>query len=117
MRNLLERDLSLWIEDWHTGSISSGSCVGNSFNENVTGVADGYSYGFSPVDSSAPHGVNNVELVAIPAGVRGPKTSPFRIHVSALLHNPSTAFPTQSFSVYAWNVRCWKSDSTSCLNQ
>lgn len=69
---------------------------------------DGYSQGFGFLPATLRDGINTVEVIAIPPG-GFTASSKWQLTVSSWAHAADVSLPTQSFSVYAWNVRCWKS--------
>ena len=73
---------------------------GNNFNENVTGVDNGYSHPFKPGEATLSDGINNVEAVFISAGTfkTGQKV---RIRVTG----SNVTQGAQVFSVYGYNVK------------
>ncbi|HEX9944489.1 MAG TPA: S8 family serine peptidase [Thermoanaerobaculia bacterium] len=73
---------------------------GNNFNENTTGVDDGYSHRFKPGEAALADATNNVEAVFIPAGTfkKGQQIT-VRVTGANVTQGP------QPFAVYAYNVR------------
>jgi hypothetical protein len=104
----LKRDLDLRLTS------DSPFWVGNNFSENHIGVDNGYSYEFGFTDNSVADRVNNVEAIFLRPTTLLPEQE-VRIRINYFAHTGSTTFPTQSFSVYAWNLQCRKDDGSVCL--
>jgi len=82
-----------------TLKVNSGVWRGNFFNENLTGVDDGYSYEFT-VGTGGYDAINTVEAVFIPPGRYSSGQS---ITITVVGQNVSTA-SAQKFAVFAYNV-------------
>lgn len=108
LQSALFRDLDIVLQDYQ----GTGYFVGNNFHENAAPFVpadDGYSQGFGFLPATLRDGINTVEVIAIPPG-GFTASSKWQLTVSSWAHTPDPVnLPTQSFSVYAWNVRCWKS--------
>lgn len=90
----LKNDLAL--------DVDSGAWRGNFFNENRTGVDDGFSYRF-PVRSWTHDTVNNVEAIFLPPGalIAG---QTLQVRVAGVNVPQGRANGRQTFSIYAYNV-------------
>lgn len=73
---------------------------GNNFNENTTGVDDGYSHAYKTGEATLVDAVNNVEAVFLPAGTfkKGQRIT-IKVTGANVTQGP------QAFAVYAYNVR------------
>ena len=73
---------------------------GNNFNENTTGVDDGYSHAFTTGTATLADAINNVEAVFLPAGTfKAGRQVTIRVTGANVTAGP------QRFAVYAYNVR------------
>ena len=90
----LKNDLQLDVGD--------GAFRGNFFNENMTGVDDGWSYRFN-VGVPANDSTNNVESVFIPAGTF-PLGTVLRLKVTGSNVPAGSSAGRQTFSLYAYNM-------------
>jgi hypothetical protein len=99
----LQRDLDLVVQEYQ----SSGFWVGNNFweNSNLVQSDTGYSQAYGFYGNYNADRVNTVEVVAIPPGGFNSETR-LQLLISSFNHPNHTDFPTQSFSVYAWNLQC-----------
>ena len=92
----LVNDLTLTVE------LEGGATFwrGNNFNENLTGVDDGYSHPFLFFNDTGSYAINTVEAVFLPAGALKPgQRLTIRVTGSAVPQGP------QTFALYAYNVR------------
>jgi hypothetical protein len=110
--SVLHRDLSLWVEDWNGSTPTPYFHAGNNFQQNILSLDTGWSHYFglwhgggNPVADTR----NTVEAVFMQPSTRYEGSGGFRIVVIDEAHPPSLpdpmAFPSQRFSVYAWNAR------------
>jgi hypothetical protein len=85
-----------------TLDVGDGLWRGNMFNENLSGVDNGYSYRFN-VGTAANDTVNNVEAVFLPGGtfVSG-QTGRVRVNGTNVPQGDGTG--RQPFSVFAYNL-------------
>ena len=90
----LKNDLQLDVGD--------GAFRGNFFNENMTGIDDGWSYRFN-VGVPANDSTNNVEAVFIPAGTF-PVGTVLRLKVAGSNVPAGSSAGRQPFSLYAYNM-------------
>jgi hypothetical protein len=90
----LVNDLELRVE--------GGRWRGNLFQENVTGVDNGYSFEFNPLQfpTMPPDSINNVEVVVIPPGTFSNAGDKLSLEV---VGTNVTSGP-QRFAIYAYNV-------------
>jgi serine protease AprX len=79
-----------------------GTWKGNFFNENMTGVDDGYSYRFT-IGAWAHDTINNVEAIFLPPGALA-TGQVFQVRVTGLNVPQGRHNGRQSFSIYAYNV-------------
>lgn len=82
--------------------VGSGIWQGNFFNENMTGMDDGYSYRFPP-RVSANDTINNVEAVFLPPGALSAGQI-VQVRVTGINVPQGRTNGRQSFSIYAYNV-------------
>jgi Subtilase family len=93
----LKNNLSLTIEETGTTTFWRG----NNFNENLSGLDNGYSYRFTPGSlSSVVDAINNVEAIFIPAGTFATGQ---KLTIKVTGENVTTG--SQKFSIYAYNVQ------------